>query len=192
MERLNFTLPMTQSHNHPMTQFLPFSGFYQLADLAFHQVALEGAEMADIELAIQVIGFVQESAGQQFLPCFFEDFSAEILRTYGDFVGASYIFAEIGDAEAAFTLRVLAFGMKDFGVNEDEFGLRVLLEGNVDDGNPAPNADLRSGEADAVRSVHRLKHVIDEPLQLFIENRHRFRGFFENRIAEFHDGINHQ
>jgi hypothetical protein len=29
-------------------------------------------------------------------------------------------------------------------------------------------------------------------LQFFVEDRDGFRGFLENRIAEFYDGINHQ
>ena len=56
-----------QFHNHKlktMTQFLPFSRFHQLADLALHQVSFEAADVVDVKLAIQVIGFVKEGARQ--------------------------------------------------------------------------------------------------------------------------------
>jgi hypothetical protein len=46
-----------------LAQFLPFSGFLEFADFAFHQVAFQGAYVADVELAVQVIGLVEEGAG---------------------------------------------------------------------------------------------------------------------------------
>ena len=95
--------------NYKITQLLnslPFSGFHQLADFAFHQVAFQGADVADVELAVQVIGFVEEGAGEQFFSGLFEDFAVNILGADRDFVGAGDVFAEVGDAEAAFALGV--------------------------------------------------------------------------------------
>ncbi len=103
--------------------------------------------MADVEFAVQVIGLVQESAGQQFFTGFFEDLAVNVLGADRDVAGTSNIFAEIGDAEASFTLGVAAFGVNDFGINEDEFGLGILFECDVDDRNAAGNADLRSGQS---------------------------------------------
>ena len=57
-------LSISQSQIKTMTQFLPFSRFHQLADLALHQVAFEAADVVDVKLAIQVIGFVKEGARQ--------------------------------------------------------------------------------------------------------------------------------
>ena len=45
---------------------LPFALLHQLADLALHQVALQRADVADVELAVEVVGFVQQRARQQF------------------------------------------------------------------------------------------------------------------------------
>ena len=75
--------------NYTITQSLPFSGFDQLADLALHQVALERADMADVELAVEVIGFMQEGAGQQFFSGFFENVPVHVLGTNGDLIGAT-------------------------------------------------------------------------------------------------------
>ena len=69
-------------------------------------------------------------------------------------LGRADILAEIGDAEAAFALSVAAFGVNDFGINENEFGVGILLEGDVDDGDAAGDADLRGGQTDAVGGVH--------------------------------------
>ena len=62
-------------------------------------------------------------------------------------LGRAHILAEIGDAEAAFALRVAAFGVNDFGIDEDEFGLGIFLEGDVDDRDAAGDADLRRGQS---------------------------------------------
>ena len=77
----------TQSPNPSISQFLPFSGFHHLADFALHQVALQGADVADVELAVQVIGLVQEGAGQQLFAGFFVDLAVDVLGADGDFVG---------------------------------------------------------------------------------------------------------
>src|SRR5450755_5192599 len=50
-----------------ITAALPFAQFNELADLALHQVALERADVADVELPVEVIGLVQQRARQQLL-----------------------------------------------------------------------------------------------------------------------------
>src|SRR6266850_6019522 len=45
--------------------FLPFSRFHQLLDPPLDQVALERADVRNIEFAVQMIGFVQKRACQQ-------------------------------------------------------------------------------------------------------------------------------
>ena len=117
--------------------------------------------MADVELAVEVIGFVQEGAGQQFFSGLLINFSVHILCTDGDLVGSGYVLAEFRDAEAAFALRVLAFGVDDFGIDENELGFGIFFKSYVDDGDAAGEADLRGSEADAVGGVHRLEHIVD-------------------------------
>ena len=46
---------------------LPFSSFHHFLDLTLHQVSLERADMADVELSIQMIGFMQEGSREQVL-----------------------------------------------------------------------------------------------------------------------------
>ena len=45
---------------------LPLSRFHELFDLAFYEVALDSADVGDVELAVKMIGFVQKGAGQKF------------------------------------------------------------------------------------------------------------------------------
>jgi len=77
-----------------------------------------------------------------------------VLGANGDFGGTANILAEVGNAEAAFTLTMAALGVNDFGIDENEFGARILLESNIDDRDAAANADLWRGQADSVRGVH--------------------------------------
>ena len=49
---------ITKLPDYSIAKSLPLSRFYQFADLAFDQITLQGANMADIELAMQVVGLV--------------------------------------------------------------------------------------------------------------------------------------
>ena len=60
--------------------------------------------MADVELAVQVIGLVQKGAGQEFFAGLLENSPLSVLRAHLDFVRTSHVLAEIGDAQAAFAL----------------------------------------------------------------------------------------
>ena len=148
--------------------------------------------MADVKLAVEVVGFVEQGAGQQLFAGFFEDLALSVLGAHCDFVGARDVLAEVWDAEAAFTLRVFAFGMNDLWIDEDQLGVGILFEGDVDDGDALADPNLRRSQADSMRGVHRFKHVLDELPQFFIEDGDRFGGLLENGISVLDYGIDHQ
>jgi len=147
--------------------------------------------VADVELAVEVIGFVLKSTGQQIIAGLFEDLPGQILGADGDHFGAIYVFAELWDAEAAFALRVAAFLVDNFGINEDYFRVGVLLEGDVHDGDAARDADLRRRQAHTASGIHRLEHVIDEQFQFSVKDRNFLGRLLEDRISELYDGIDH-
>src|SRR5579859_2566841 len=105
-----------------------------------------------------MIGLVQKSASEQLLAGFLKDFAVNILRADRNFIGSRDVFAEIRNAETAFALSVFARSVNDFRIDQDEFGVGVFMEGDIDDSNAAPNADLRGGKPDTVGGVHGLKH----------------------------------
>src|SRR5229473_1487297 len=109
---------ITQSLNYSIQIFLPFSGFDQLADLALDQVAFQGADVADVQLAVQVIGFVLKGTGEQVVGGLLKQLSRCILSTNGSHLGAAHIFAEVWDAETTFALRVAAFLVDDFRIDQ--------------------------------------------------------------------------
>lgn len=148
--------------------------------------------MADVELSVQVVSFVKQGASQEFLTGFLKGFSVNILRAHGDSIRAAYVFAEVWNAQASFTLRVFAFGLDDLRVDQDKLGLGIFLEGDVDDGDALADPNLRRSQADSMRGVHRFKHVLDELPQFFIEDGDRFGGLLENGISVLDYGIDHQ
>src|SRR5215469_16901676 len=77
---------------------LPFAGFHQLADLALEHVALQRTEVADVQLSVEVIGFVKQGSRQQLLAGDFERLALEILGVGGDFARPSNLFPKLGDA----------------------------------------------------------------------------------------------
>ncbi len=60
----------------------------------------------------------------------------------------------------------------------------------VDDREPLRDADLRRGETDALRGVHRLEHLVDQLLELRVEDGHRRAGLRQHRIGILHDLVN--
>src|SRR5208283_2133577 len=80
---------------------LPFALLHQLADFAFEHVAFQRADVVDVELAIEMIGFMQQRACQQFLSAHFNGLAFEVLRAHGDVTGARYFLAKFRQAEAA-------------------------------------------------------------------------------------------
>src|SRR5256885_4053158 len=104
-----------------------------------------------------MIGLMQKGAGEQVFSSFFVGLAVRVLSSNCNFVRTGDVLAEIGDAEASFALSVAAFGVNDFRIDEDKLGFGIFLEGDVDDGDAAADADLRSGQSDAMRGVHRFE-----------------------------------
>jgi hypothetical protein len=112
---------------------LPLPGFYEFLDLTLHQVALQSADVADVELSVEVIGFVKEGAGEKLLTGFFIPFAVDVLRTNRHILAAGHLFAKLWDGETTFTSSLTTLDMNDLGIRENEFGVGVFLKGDVDD-----------------------------------------------------------
>ena len=106
--------------------------FASLRIFAADQVALERADVGDVEPAVEVIGLVQEGARQQVLAGHLEELALDVLRAHGDALGAPHLLAEAGNAEAAFLALLLAFHLDDLRVDEDQLRRRVLAVGRID------------------------------------------------------------
>src|SRR6185369_5937255 len=170
----------------------PLAGFHQLADLALDEIALEAADVADVKLAVEVIGFVQEGAREQVLTGHLEPFAIDVLCLDGDFFRTRDVFAELRKTQTAFGRGLTTFSLDDLRIGENDFGLGIFLEGDVYDGEMQGDADLRCGQADAMGFVHRFEHIVDELFELAIKFSYGSGGRFEYGIAKLHYGIDHQ
>ena len=84
-----------------------------------------------------------------------------------------------------------ALGVDDLRIDQHDLGLGIFLEGDVDDGDALADADLRSGQAHAMRGVHALEHVVGQLAQLVVELGDGGGRLLQYRVAKFHDGIDH-
>src|SRR5271157_2328148 len=111
---------LSQSLNESMSQSLPLSGFDKLADFALHQIPFQSADVADVELAIQMIDFMHEGAGQQFFS-FFAGFlvplSIHVLGANRYLARPGHGLAKLWNAEAAFRLGMFALGAENLRIH---------------------------------------------------------------------------
>src|SRR5580692_3771735 len=111
---------MIQSLNDSIAH-LPLPRLHQLADLALDQVALQCADVADVELAMQMFGFMKEGSGKQFF-AFFGGFlvplSIYILGTNRYLAWPGHGFTKFRNAEAPLRLSVFALGVEDLRIRQ--------------------------------------------------------------------------
>src|SRR3984885_12192688 len=122
---------------------LPLAGFFQLANFALDQVALEHTEVRDEEDAVEVIDFVAESTGEQAFAAAFELGARRVLRADGDVLRTFDVAAKTWQRKAAFFFALLAFGVNNFGIGEDHLRLRNFSIGHVNHREPQAHANLR-------------------------------------------------
>src|SRR5260370_1772175 len=144
---------------------LPLAELLQLLDLADDEVAFQATQAVDEEDAVEVVDLVLHGAGEKLFTFDLEPVSVDILRADLDLGGAMDLLANLGEAEATLFFELLALALDDLGIDEDELLFGILLEADVDDGEALRDADLLRGDADALRGVHALEHLIDELLE---------------------------
>src|ERR1035441_1499881 len=125
----------------------PVPGALQLLDLALHQVALQRADVGDVQLPVEVIGFVQQRARQQIFGGLLEHFAPRVPRPYGDAAAPLHLLPESGDTQAAFFALLLAIDLHDRRVDQHHLVFGLLAIGDVNYGDLARNADLRRRQA---------------------------------------------
>src|SRR5271165_2305511 len=122
---------------------LPFALLHQLADLAFHHVAFQRADVADVELAVEVIGFMHQGASQQVVPRDFDRLAFGVLSARGDLAGPRDLLPKLRQAEAAFVGGEPAFGVDDLGIHQHDLRVGIFFERDINDGDAFADADLR-------------------------------------------------
>ena len=130
-----------------------------LLRLDLHE-GFEAGEAVDVEDAVDVVDLVLECLGQEVVLGLDADLLAGGFEALGDDGrGAGHLLdAVAGNREAALRDEALAAALHDLRVDQRE----RLLFWEPDDDDTQRDADLRRGEAHAVRLVHAVDHVFDE------------------------------
>src|SRR5664279_398027 len=174
-----------------ITAALPFTQLCELADLALDQVAFKRADMADIELAVEVVGLMQQGTCQQLFAGHLKAFALQVLGPSGDFPRTCDFLAKLRQTQASFVGGDPAFHVNNFRIDQHDLGLWIFLEGDVDDRDAFADADLRRGQAHAVRGIHAFEHVVRQLAQLIVELGNRGRRLLQYRVSELDDWIDH-
>src|SRR5471032_3304284 len=96
----------------------------------------------------------------------------------------------LGQRQAAFLVgRVLVGGLDDLGIGHQERASLGVLAVDVEHDDPLQHVDLRGGEADTGRRVHRLQHVVHELAHVGVDGGHGQGLFFEARIGRGDDRL---
>src|SRR5258708_6285968 len=119
-------VPRKMKFNLPLA---PFAGFHQFPDFAANQIALQSADVRNIQTAVQVIDLMRERPRQQFLSGSLERFALNILRTHANRLRAGHLFPKTWNAEAPFFTGLRAFAMNNLGIQQDNFLFRVFAYG---------------------------------------------------------------
>ena len=139
-----------------------------------------------------MIGLMQEGAGEKIFAGLLESFALGVLGADSDDFASGDFLAESGNAQATFFAFLLAFDANDFRIDENDLRGRVFGDGDIDDSDAAGDPDLGGGETDTFGGVHRLEHVVEKRVKLGgIEFGDGRGGSFKDRVAIFHDRINH-
>ena len=93
--------------------------------------------------------------------------------------------------QAALFLQLHALALDELGVDERHQAVCGAAAGDIDDEHPQRHTDLRRGQPDAWRGVHRLDHVLHERRDVGADVGDRLGLAVQHLIAEFHDGANH-
>src|ERR1700730_6029980 len=168
---------------------LPLAQLPHFLDFVLDQVALEHAQVLDEEDAVQVVDLMAERAGQQIFAANLERLALSILRLYGDELRPDHVTTKAGNGQAAFLLALFAFVVNHLGIRQHHSSLGILAAGYVNHGYTQVQANLRSGQTDPLRCIHRREHVLGELQEVSIKVVHRCRRFLENAIAVFDDRV---
>src|ERR1022692_2700237 len=97
----------------------PVPGALQLLDLALHQVALQRADVVDVQLPVKMIGLVQKRPRQQIFRGLLEHLALRVLRPDGHGAAAPHLLAESRNTQTALFAVLLAIRSEERRVGKE-------------------------------------------------------------------------
>src|SRR5690242_3067732 len=101
-----------------MIGLVPIPSALELLDLALHQIALQRADMGDVQSAVQVIGLVEQRAREKILAGVLELLALDVLRADGDALPSANLLAKSRNAETALFAVLAPFDGDDLWVDD--------------------------------------------------------------------------
>lgn len=132
------------------------------------------------ENAVEMVVLVLNNAGEYPVGIKRKMVPVAIKRLHGDLERPANVGVYTGDTETAFLVKPFVRRYRD-DLRIDEKARFVL--GNVDDEQPLHTTDLRSGETDPLRVVHRRHHIIRKADQVIRDGLYRRGGCVESFVG---------
>jgi 16S rRNA (guanine1207-N2)-methyltransferase len=167
-------------------------GFVDVWDLAhsplpqrLHRLAtLVVLQHVEQQLAVQVVEFVLEQAGEEFVGLDRHFVAVDVDADDMDLLRPHDLERHVGHGEAPFLVFPLTGGFDDLRI--DEY-LRIVVEVVHEEALLDP--DLGCGQAKPGRVVHRHEHVVGDALEAAIDLGDLGRALAEHRVTDESDGV---
>ena len=179
--------------------------FLHFLQLAGQADARRGVHTIDEEDTVEVIDLVLRGAREQSCAVKNQFLAVEAGGANGHLFRTADLGVDVGDAQATFRGDLLAFGLAELGIKQDQRHGRVDVErlaidkqlrgplggGDIDDGEHQRVADLLRGQANSVLGVHGLNHVGGEFTDLRRDAFDALALLAQHRMTVFGDFQNH-
>ena len=146
--------------------------------------------MVDEQDAVEMIDLVLHAGREQALAGEILLHAVAVEVTHRHPGRARHVGIMLGQRQAAFLVgHVLVGGLDDLGIGHQERAGLGVLAVDVEHDDALQYVDLRSGEADAGRRVHRLQHVVHELAHVGIDGGHGLGLLLEAWIGRGEDRL---
>src|SRR5690606_17108108 len=140
----------------------------------------ENAQVIQEEAAVEVIELMLQAACEQVRRFHFEQISLQVQPAHARDGWPFHVTEDLRDREAAFLGLVAPFRVQQLRIHEG-----VACPIHVADEQALLASDLRRRQADPLRGMHRLEHVVGEPANLVGDSFDRDRLLAQDRRAEY-------
>ena len=142
--------------------------------------------MLDEDLAAQMVDFVLQADGEQVRRLDRPRLAVEVEIAHDDVLGAFDLVVDAGHRQTALLADLNAVALDDLRI--DQHQQLVPLFRDVDDDDAFVHVDLRRGQTDARRFVHRFGHVARQTANAIVNFCDGRSDFFQARIGKTENG----
>lgn len=157
----------------------------QLLVATLKKLPLQGTHSIDQEQTIEMIQFMLDGAGEQTFRLQRYVSALPIQTSHENFPGALYRGKISGYAEAPLFGFDDPFSLDDHRIDENDERRTAFPHAQIDDAELLRNTDLICRQSNAMNGLHRLDHILDEPLGIAVYFLDRDGLLFQNFFRIF-------